>query len=285
MDPAQLESTLAATLQVVEAQRAQLHTAQEELETLRLQLESERRAKEVAEEKLREASVDFARKLSQMQARVFEAERDVVLGGQVLVARSGPGTSGIVSAAVEGPPRLPGETPRGPRRAPVPPPPRSGDEAAFSRSHVPGASGVGSGSRRTRSAQHTQRLEPLLSDAGCATVLAVNWPSDELEEVEQSLKEDSSKQKKFWSVAVQALTLTFLAEWGDRSQISTIALAAAKDPLGVTLGGIIGHSCCTTLAVMGGRVLAEHISERMVVTAGGVLFLCFALHGAIMGAD
>ncbi|CAK8985819.1 unnamed protein product [Durusdinium trenchii] len=166
MDPAQLESTLAATLQVVEAQRAQLHTAQEELETLRLQLESERKAKEVAEEKLREASVDFARKLSQMQARVFEAERDVVLGGQVLVARSGPGTSGIVSAAVEGPPRLPGETPRGPRRAPVPPPPRSGDEAAFSRSHVPGASGVGSGSRRTRSAQHTQRLEPLLSDAG-----------------------------------------------------------------------------------------------------------------------
>ncbi|CAK8985818.1 unnamed protein product [Durusdinium trenchii] len=123
MDPAQLESTLAATLQVVEAQRAQLHTAQEELETLRLQLESERKAKEVAEEKLREASVDFARKLSQMQARVFEAERDVVLGGQVLVARSGPGTSGIVSAAVEGPPRLPGETPRGPRRAPVPPPP------------------------------------------------------------------------------------------------------------------------------------------------------------------
>ncbi|CAK8995925.1 Transmembrane protein 165 (Transmembrane protein PT27) (Transmembrane protein TPARL) [Durusdinium trenchii] len=97
------------------------------------------------------------------------------------------------------------------------------------------------------------------------------------------VQEDSSKQKKFWSVA--ALTLTFLAEWGDRSQISTIALAAAKDPLGVTLGGIIGHSCCTTLAVMGGRVLAEHISERMVVTAGGVLFLCFALHGAIMGAD
>lgn len=123
-----------------------------------------------------------------------------------------------------------------------------------------------------------EALQMLRSGSGCG-------PSEELEEVEQSLKEQSPKAKQTWAVAGQALTLTFLAEWGDRSQISTIALAAAKDPLGVTLGGIIGHSCCTSLAVLGGRVLAEHISERMVVTAGGVLFLCFALHGAIVGSD
>jgi putative Ca2+/H+ antiporter (TMEM165/GDT1 family) len=35
-----------------------------------------------------------------------------------------------------------------------------------------------------------------------------------------------------WAVMTEAFTLTFLAEWGDRSQIATIALAAAKDPYG-----------------------------------------------------
>eukprot|EP00958_Prasinococcus_capsulatus_P003043 scaffold269_cov404-Prasinococcus_capsulatus_cf.AAC.47 len=34
----------------------------------------------------------------------------------------------------------------------------------------------------------------------------------------------------------KAFTMTFLAEWGDRSQIATITLAAEGDMLGVTLG-------------------------------------------------
>lgn len=77
--------------------------------------------------------------------------------------------------------------------------------------------------------------------------------------------------------------LTFLAEWGDRSQIATIALAAAKDPIGVTIGGIVGHSFCTGLAVVGGRMLAAKISERTVALAGGLLFLIFGLHSCYTG--
>ena len=45
--------------------------------------------------------------------------------------------------------------------------------------------------------------------------------------------------------------MTFLAEWGDRSQLTTIILGAREDALGVTLGGVLGHALCTGLAVLG----------------------------------
>lgn len=127
--------------------------------------------------------------------------------------------------------------------------------------------------------------------------------SEELEEVEEELlhqgskKEDieegsqSSKKKSGSSfgsnstkvqVMIQSFTLTFLAEWGDRSQIATIALAAAKNPIGVTVGCCIGHSLCTGVAVIGGRMLASRISEKTVSRFGGFLFILCALHSLFM---
>lgn len=56
--------------------------------------------------------------------------------------------------------------------------------------------------------------------------------------------------------------MTFLAEWGDRSQIATIAMAAGQDYWWVTGGAISGHAVCTFVAVMGGRAIAGRISTR-----------------------
>lgn len=86
-------------------------------------------------------------------------------------------------------------------------------------------------------------------------------------------------------IFLQAFTLTFLAEWGDRSQIATIVLAAREDVTGVTLGGIIGHSICTALAVIGGRMVAQRISARTVTLLGGVVFLLFGFSAFFFSAD
>jgi len=81
----------------------------------------------------------------------------------------------------------------------------------------------------------------------------------------------------FSRVFLQALSLTFLAEWGDRSQLATVVLAATEDIPGVCIGGILGHSFCTGLAVLGGRMIAQKISVKTVTIIGGIVFLIFAV--------
>ncbi|XP_041647362.1 transmembrane protein 165 [Cheilinus undulatus] len=96
-------------------------------------------------------------------------------------------------------------------------------------------------------------------------------------------------QKKWHSfispIFIQALTLTFLAEWGDRSQLTTIILAAREDPFGVAVGGTLGHCLCTGLAVIGGRMIAQKISVRTVTIIGGIVFLAFALSALFIKPD
>lgn len=91
--------------------------------------------------------------------------------------------------------------------------------------------------------------------------------------------------KCFSRIFLQALTLTFLAEWGDRSQLATIILAAREEVVGVILGGVIGHSLCTGLAVLGGKFIAQRISIRTVTLIGGVVFIVFALSAFVIHPD
>lgn len=81
----------------------------------------------------------------------------------------------------------------------------------------------------------------------------------------------------FSPVFAQAFILTFLGEWGDRSQIATIALAAAHNVTLVCIGTIVGHACCTSLAVVCGSWLASRISVKHVTLGGATLFLVFAV--------
>lgn len=116
---------------------------------------------------------------------------------------------------------------------------------------------------------------------------------DALNSVSEGIK--NLAQLLFSPIFIQAFVLTFLAEWGDRSQITTIALGAAhvsqsrkKDSWQtrstrrklvlippflsfarivqnvwiVTMGTTLGHSICTGGAVLGGRWISQHISIK-----------------------
>ena len=111
--------------------------------------------------------------------------------------------------------------------------------------------------------------------------------NEELGEVEEELQEKEPQDdlhpvfKALSSyispVFLQALTLTFLAEWGDRSQIATIALAPNMNMWGLIVGASLGHSFATSGACIGGRALASKFSEKAVALMGGTCFLVFAI--------
>uniref|UniRef100_M0ZJR3 GDT1 family protein n=1 Tax=Solanum tuberosum TaxID=4113 RepID=M0ZJR3_SOLTU len=108
--------------------------------------------------------------------------------------------------------------------------------------------------------------------------------AEDLDEVEAQLDSDDLKKQRqpllaqfFSPILLKAFSITFFGEWGDKSQLATIGLAADENPLGVVLGGILGQALCTTAAVLGGKSLASSISERIVGLAGGSLFIVFGI--------
>ncbi|KAF3948008.1 hypothetical protein CMV_025941 [Castanea mollissima] len=141
------------------------------------------------------------------------------------------------------------------------------------------------------SRKHTNSAATVLYLIFGGRLLYIAWRSDskssqkkEMEEVEEKLEAGQGKTtyRRFLSrfctpIFLESFVLTFLAEWGDRSQIATIALATHKAAIGVAVGAIIGHTICTSVAVVGGSMLASKISQRTVAAIGGLLFLGFSL--------
>ncbi|PMB23798.1 hypothetical protein CEN47_18410 [Fischerella thermalis CCMEE 5319] len=118
-----------------------------------------------------------------------------------------------------------------------------------------------------------------MSAATCDTEI-VEEAKTAVAEAEKQLQ----NQKSIWAILLEAFVLTFMAEWGDRTQFATITLAAANNPVGVTTGAILGHAICAAIAVIGGRMLAGRISERTLTIAGGFLFILFGIVAAVEGA-
>ncbi|NJO78666.1 MAG: TMEM165/GDT1 family protein [Cyanobacteria bacterium RM1_2_2] len=95
--------------------------------------------------------------------------------------------------------------------------------------------------------------------------------------VVKQAEEKLPKRHTGLAVVLESFGLTFFAEWGDRTQFATIALAAANNPIGVTIGAILGHAICAAIAVACGRLICGRISERTITVLGGALFLVFAM--------
>ncbi|KAK7844276.1 gdt1-like protein 5 [Quercus suber] len=113
----------------------------------------------------------------------------------------------------------------------------------------------------------------------------------------------------FSPILLKAFSITFFGEWGDKSQLATIGLAADENPFGVVLGGILAPSMVYFLVsdalnfLRGGgfsnnrtnivyycscawwQELAAQISEKIVALSGGVLFIVFGIQSFLSTVD
>lgn len=93
--------------------------------------------------------------------------------------------------------------------------------------------------------------------------------SSESKDTNRHEKESQTRSGgSFWflipvsGVFVSTFTMNFLAEWGDKSQLSVIVLAAKGNFVMVCAGALAGHLVANSLAVMGGSFIRDVISIR-----------------------
>ena len=73
-----------------------------------------------------------------------------------------------------------------------------------------------------------------------------------------------------------AFLMIFLAELGDKTQLSTLAFASeSKSPLSVFLGAALALVCSSVIGVVLGGVVGKFVPERIMKFAAALVFLGF----------
>lgn len=90
-------------------------------------------------------------------------------------------------------------------------------------------------------------------------------------------EEEDIEEKSGHNIFLTTFIMIFVAELGDKTQLTVAALSATSTSLAVYIGATLALITTSFLGVVGGRWLLKFVSIRKLHRAGGVLFLIFAL--------
>ena len=94
------------------------------------------------------------------------------------------------------------------------------------------------------------------------------------------LKDEAKKVSRYGAVATVAIAF-FIAEFGDKTQLATISLAAEyQNPVSVLLGTTLGMLVADGVGIVVGVVLCKRIPQRKIKWFSALIFVLFGLVGA-----
>ena len=88
---------------------------------------------------------------------------------------------------------------------------------------------------------------------------------------------DEGRERTRSSVFLMTLSLIFLAEFGDKTQIAVAGLASSLAPVPVWIGATTALLAVSALGVWVGRALLQRVPASWLHRGAGVIFLLFAM--------
>ena len=93
------------------------------------------------------------------------------------------------------------------------------------------------------------------------------------------LKDEDKKVSRYGAVATVAIAF-FIAEFGDKTQLATISLAAEyQNPVSVLMGTTIGMLIADGVGIVIGVILCKRIPQRRIKWFSAIIFVLFGLVG------
>ena len=95
-----------------------------------------------------------------------------------------------------------------------------------------------------------------------------------------------NQNRNTFAICCELFGFLCASELGDKSEITTIAIAAIYDLYGVLIGTMLAYFSTIVLAACLGHILSKYLSEKTMNLIGGIIFLFFAfqiLYTKIMG--
>lgn len=91
-------------------------------------------------------------------------------------------------------------------------------------------------------------------------------------------EEEEEDIKTNQGIFTKAFSLTFIAEMGDKTQLTAIALTASYSaPFEVFVGAALGFLAVTAIGVWFGKWLGDKIEQKALKTFGGILFIAIGI--------